>query len=83
MKTGKPRGPVPSLIGCTLGTPRRVPVEKKSKCKRCNAPILAGHNCIAIPQLGGSFSSLKRYCEECFKAILGKTKTDLEELMYL
>jgi hypothetical protein len=83
MKNGKPKGPVPSLIGSTLGKPRRVPVEKKSTCKRCGAPILAGQNCVAIPQLGGSFSNLKRYCEECFKAILEKTKADLDQLITL
>jgi len=33
MKNGKPRGPVPSLIGSTLGTPRRVLVEKKAYVK--------------------------------------------------
>ena len=83
MKKGKPRGPVPSLIGSTLGTPRRVPVKRKSDCRRCGAPIVAGQNCVAIPQLGGGFTNLGRYCEECFKAILEKTKTDLNELTAL
>ena len=80
MTNGKPKGKVPSLIGSTLGTPRRVLVEKKSKCKRCNEVIRAGQNCAAIPQLGGSFHPLRRYCEECFKGILQKTQDNLDEL---
>jgi hypothetical protein len=83
MKNGKPRGPVPSLIGSTLGRPRRVVVGKKSTCKRCGEPIIAGQNCVAIPKLGGAFTSLKRYCDGCYKAILEKTKTDLDRLMEL
>ena len=83
MKKGKPRGPVPSLIGSTLGTPRRVPIKKQCDCKRCGAPLVAGQDCVAIPQLGGGFVNLRRYCEECFKAILGKTQSDLDELANL
>lgn len=83
MKNEKPKGKVPSLIGGTLGKPRRVLVEKKSECKRCKGSIDAGHNCVAIPQLGGSFTNLKRYCEGCFKAIIEKTKADLDELFKL
>lgn len=77
--SGKPKGKVPSLIGSTLGTPRRVYVKNKSKCKRCNGVIETGQNCAAIPQLGGGFQSLRRYCEECFKRILQKTQNDLDE----
>jgi hypothetical protein len=83
MKKGKPRGPVPSLIGSTLGTPRRVPVERTSECTRCSVAIAAGRDCVAIPKLGGSFSSLKRYCDDCFKAILEKTEVDLDGLVQL
>jgi hypothetical protein len=80
MKKSKPKGPTPSLIGSTLGSPKRVLVEKKSECNRCRSSIDAGQNCAAIPQLGGSFSSKRRYCEECFKTILEKTQADLDDL---
>ena len=83
MNNKKPKGQIPSLIGSTLGKPRRVHVERVSKCKRCGNPIEAGRNCIAIPQLGGSFSSLRRYCEECYKTILMKTQNDLNNLTNL
>ncbi len=81
MKNGKPRGPVPSLIGSTLGTPTPVVIEKKCKCKRCDAVLEKGTKCYAIPQLGGSFVNHRRYCDSCFKTILGKTKSDLDKLI--
>ena len=80
MKRNKPKGQTPSLIGSTLGSPRRISVKKKSACKRCGDSIEAGRNCAAIPQLGSGFSPLRRYCEECFEAILEKTQGDLDEL---
>ncbi len=78
-----PKGPTPSLIGSTLGKPRRDHVLKKSKCKRCSGTIDAGTDCIGIPQLGGSFQPLRRYCEDCYKQILAKTQTDIEALKAL
>lgn len=81
MKNGKPKGRVPSLIGSTLGTPKRVTVEKKSTCKRCGADLVKGTECYAIPQLGGSFANYKRYCDACFKTILEKTKSDLDQFL--
>jgi len=80
MKSKTPRGPVPSLIGSTMGKPRRVSVARKSECKRCGELLEVGKNCIAIPKLGGSFQNLKRYCDECFHNILKKTQTDLDTL---
>jgi hypothetical protein len=32
-------------------------------------------------QLGGSFNSPRRYCDGCFRAILEKTKADLDALL--
>ena len=80
MKNGKPKGRVPSLIGSTLGRPRRVLVEKLSECKRCKSKIGSGQDCIGIPHLGGSFTNLKRYCTDCFRNILEKTKQDVMEV---
>jgi hypothetical protein len=81
MKSSKPRGRTPSLIGSTLGTPRKGLVERESHCKRCNAAISKGVECYEIPQLGGSFSNYKRYCDGCFRSILEQTKADLDALL--
>jgi hypothetical protein len=81
MKNGKPKGKVPSLIGSTLGTPRKMVTDGTSKCKRCDGPISKGTECYEIPQLGGSFSNYKRYCDGCFKSILERTKADLDALL--
>jgi hypothetical protein len=83
MTNKTPKGPVPSLIGSTMGRPRRVRVERKSECKRCGVGLEAGKECIAIPKLGGAFQNLRRYCEKCYRAILEKTESDLETLRVL
>jgi len=80
MKKSKPRGKTPSLIGGKNGRPKRILVERKSECARCGEEISAGIQCIAIPQNNSSFSSLKRFCDKCFKNILIKTSEDLEEV---
>jgi RNase P subunit RPR2 len=77
----KPRGPAPSLIGSTNGRPARVQIKKNGhECKRCGEPFIAGKTCIAIPQLGAGYSSVRRVCDECFAEILKKTSADLEEV---
>ena len=81
MKNGKPKGKVPSLIGSTLGTPRKTVAPGTSKCKRCGDAVPKGTECYEIPQLGGSFSNYKRYCDPCFRSILERTKGDLDKLL--
>ncbi|MGA2050837.1 MAG: hypothetical protein ABSG96_24335 [Terracidiphilus sp.] len=81
MKNGKPKGKVPSLIGGTLGAPRKTVTDGTSKCKRCEEHIPKGTECYEIPQLGGSFSNYKRYCDQCFQSILERTKADLDALL--
>lgn len=77
----KPRGPIPSLIGGTNGRPQRVPIKNNGyECSRCHTPFLAGNTCVAIPKLGAAYSSAKRVCDDCFKAILQKTAKDLEDV---
>ncbi|MEE9443141.1 MAG: hypothetical protein V3V99_10805 [candidate division Zixibacteria bacterium] len=83
MSKGKPKGPTPSLISGTNGTPKRASVKRKSACKRCKTTLEKGTTCIDIPQSGRGVSSKKRYCNDCFKNILEKTKSDLEELSSL
>lgn len=83
MKSQKPRGPVPSLIGGTNGRPKKQLVKGKSTCKRCKCELLKGIVCIEIPQVGKGFSSPKRFCSDCFQEILEKTRLDMEELQRL
>ena len=58
-------------------------VQRKSKCSRCHIPFAAGDTCIAIPKLGGAYSTAKRVCDECFQRILEKTADDFEEVRAL
>lgn len=83
MTKSSPRGPTPSLIGGTNGRPKRVSVTRLSKCYRCDADLLGGTECIAIPKLGGAYSTAKRCCDTCFQLILAKTESDLAHLKIL
>jgi hypothetical protein len=82
MKNPNPKGKTPSLISGSSGKPKRVMVQKKSNCHRCDDDIEVGQDCFGIPKTG-SFSSLKRYCKECFEKILAKTAEDLDLLKKL
>lgn len=81
MKSGKPRGQTPSLIGSTLGRPRPRLVRAKSHCKRCGAALVKGTQCYEIPRLGGTFSNYRPYCDSCFGSILEQTRRDLDTLL--
>jgi len=83
MKSGKPKGKEPSLIGSTLGTPRQATVERKRTCDRCKASLEKGTVCYEIPKLGGTFANYRPYCAACFKRILAKTQDKLNELLAL
>jgi len=76
----KPRGKTPSLIGSSNGRPKRVIVKRKSKCCRCHKDICPGQDCFGIPKTGAGFSSLKRFCKECFENIITQTRKDLEDI---
>jgi hypothetical protein len=83
MTKAKPRGPTPSLIGGSNGRPRCAPVLRTSKCYRCQGELPAGQDCIELPKLGTGFSTARRVCDDCFKAILEKTARDLQDIMAL
>jgi len=80
MKNQTPKGKTPSLIGSSNGRPQRVIVKRKSDCSRCHGDILPGQDCFGIPKVGSGFNTLKRYCNECFKNVLGQTQKDLDEI---
>lgn len=79
MKNQKPKGKTPSLIGSSNGRPKRVVVERKSECCRCHGEINPGQDCFGIPKAGSGFSTVKRFCKECFRNVLTQTHKDLEE----
>ena len=81
MKKCKPRGKTPSLIGGSLGKPRKCVVQRACDCKRCKATIQKDAECYEIAQLGGSFTRYKRYCNDCFSAIVYETRTVLDDLI--
>lgn len=81
MKKCKPRGKTPSLIGGSLGSPRKCVVQRACDCKRCKATIQKDAECYEIAQLGSSFSSYKRYCDDCFSAIVYETRAVLDVLI--
>ncbi len=83
MKNQNPRGKTPSLIGSSNGRPKRVTVERKSECCRCHGDIYPGQDCFGIPKLGSGFSSMRRFCKECFQKVLAQTNKDLEEIKKL
>jgi hypothetical protein len=80
MSKAKPKGPTPSLIGGTNGRPKLVQIERRSECFRCHDSLLAGTKCVAIPKLGGAYSSDRRICNSCYKLVLAKTAEDLTEV---
>lgn len=51
-----------------------------SPCKRCKVSIPKDTECCEIPQLGGTFSNYRPYCDKCFRLILEQTKSDLDSL---
>jgi hypothetical protein len=75
-----PKGRTPSLISASNGRPKRVDVQRKSTCCRCDCGIEAGAHCFNIPKAGQGFSKEKRYCLVCYKNVIEQTEKDLVEL---
>lgn len=83
MKTKKPKGPTPSLIGFSNGKPEKITPERKCRCSRCQCDIEAGSSCFGIPKNKPVFKQVKRYCKCCYEKILEKTQKDLDECKLL
>lgn len=83
MTNQKPKGKTPSLIGSSNGRPKRITVERRSECCRCHKDICPGQDCFGIPKASSGFSSIKRYCKECFQNVIAQTYRDLEEIIKL
>jgi hypothetical protein len=70
------RGKTPSLISGKK--PRFVVAKAKRHCKRCDAELSKGTDCIEIP-IPGAMGS-KTYCQDCFSEILDQSQKDLKEI---
>lgn len=77
------KGKTPSLIGSSLGRPTKVTCGRKTPCSRCKQSILMGKECFDVPQPLKPHSSTRRFCAECFSAVLEQTRLDLENLKNL
>lgn len=75
-----PKGKTPSLIGGSNGRPDIVTAKKKCSCSRCEAIIQKDSKCADIPKLRKPFSSSKRFCLECLRAILVQSDNDIRSL---
>lgn len=73
------RGRIPSLLSLNCGRPNKVIVKRKSSCRRCKKELNCGDFCIDIPRRNG-YTSSHRYCFDCFKEIINKTKIELNKI---
>jgi hypothetical protein len=74
------KGKTPSLIGSTLGRPRKELCGRETPCSRCGEPIAKGEDCFDVPQLRKPHASTRRFCSQCFANVLAQTRCDLEQL---
>ena len=75
-----PRGSTPSLIGSSLGRPRKETCGRKTPCSRCKQSISKGEGCYDVPRPQKSHSSTRRFCFTCYRNVLEKTKADINAL---
>ena len=78
-----PKGKTPSLIGSSLGRPRKETCGRETPCSRCRRGIVKGEACYDVPQPQKPHSSTRRFCAKCFENVLEKTKRDLAALEVL
>ena len=78
-----PKGKTPSLIGSSLGRPRKETCGRLTPCSRCHVDIAMGEDCYDVPQPQKPHSSTRRFCDDCFNDVLDKTGVDLGKLRTL
>jgi len=69
------RGPCPSLIGCTHGTPKIEQAKGKRGCKRCGIEIQKGTYGVVVP-IPGQMGK-RGYCLSCSLEIVAESRKDL------
>ena len=73
-----PKGKTPSLVGASLGRPKKVTCGRRTPCSRCREEILKGATCYDVPQVKKPHAATRRFCEECFGDILEQSRRDLD-----
>ena len=73
------RGPIPSLIGATHGSVTFHIAGRKMECRRCNAKVLKGTECVQVTK-PGTMGRGRAYCTDCFADVLDQTQHKLNEL---
>jgi len=74
------KGSIPSLIGGAHGKPKLVETGRASSCVRCNSIIVGHAKCAEVPNLRRSFRTPQRYCLDCLRQIIAKSRQDLESI---
>ena len=75
-----PKGKTPSLIGSSLGRPKKVTCGRRTPCSRCHKDITKGEVCYDVPQVKKPHESTRRFCGECFDDVLEQSRRDLDNL---
>jgi hypothetical protein len=68
---------IPSLINGSAGKPKSATAGKRCLCKGCGASMAKGERCVDIPNPRAAFSSARRFCVNCFRRVIEKTKADI------
>lgn len=68
---------IPSLINGSTGRPETSVAGKKTPCRGCGKAIVKGEKCVDVPNPRSPFSASRRFCGDCFKKIIAKTKNDV------
>lgn len=72
-----PKGKTPSLIGASLGRPKKVTCGRSTPCSRCRKNISKGATCYDVPRINKPHASTRRFCQDCFDEVLEQTRQDL------
>ena len=74
----KKRGPCPSFISATFGSPKIETALAKRTCKRHNTEIAKGQKCVTVRIVGTQ--GRRVYSFAAMKEIILKTRQDLDAL---
>lgn len=76
-----PKGKTPSLIGASLGRPKKTICGRRTACSRCHEDILKGDVCYDVPRVKKPHASSRRFCGGCFAEVVDQSKRDLDGLL--
>jgi positive regulator of sigma E activity len=75
-----PKGKVPSMLSVQNGPITFDLAKQKSKCGRCHESIKGGDRCAAMKTSKAGFSTSRRLCIECAKAVIDSTMNDVAKI---